>query len=157
MACTAGGEGLPNTVLSATSRRLARRSPTSIPPGSMSCPPTLSVEDAVAAISLAEVASWMEKLGSLEGKSIGIGGTGFAACVMCQCAKHKGAGQIIVAGRNPGKLERARANGATHTVEFNEAARSVVREITSKGADWFLDAAGHQSVFEAGLGYLKDS
>ena len=119
-------------------------------------PPTLSVEDAVAAISLAEVASWMEKLGDLSGDSLVIGGTGFAACTMCQCARHKGAKQIIVVGRNPKKLEWARANGATHTVEFNEAAKSVVREITSsKGADWFLDAAGHQAVFEAGLGYLR--
>lgn len=119
-------------------------------------PPELSLEDAVSAISISEVASWMEKLGDLSGASVLIGGSGFAACVMCQCARHKGAKHILVAGRSPGKWEWARANGATETLSLDGLDRERVRDITSAdGVDWFLDAAGHQSVFEKGLGCLR--
>lgn len=116
----------------------------------------MSVEHTVLAVSISEVASWMEKVGDLEGKDIVIGGTGFAASVMCQCARAKGARSIIVVGRNPRKFEWALRNGATHAIKFGKEARDEVREITrAGGADWFFDAAGHQSVFEAGLGWLR--
>ncbi|MBE2202868.1 MAG: zinc-binding dehydrogenase [Chthoniobacterales bacterium] len=119
-------------------------------------PEGLSLEDAVAAISFSEVASWMEKLGDIRGASLLIGGTGFAACVMCQCAQSKGAGQIIVVGRNPGKLEWARKNGATHVIPLEKLTKPLLQDITSsQGVDWFLDAAGHQAVFETGLAHLK--
>lgn len=119
-------------------------------------PAALSLEDAVAAISFAEVASWMEKLGDLSGASLLIGGTGFAACVMCQCAKSKGAKHIIVVGRNPKKLGWARNNGATHAIPLDKLTKPLVHEIaSSNGVDWFLDAAGHQTVFETGLGHLR--
>jgi len=99
-------------------------------------PPDLSVEDAVAAISYAEVASWAEKLGDLTGQIILIGGTGFAACVMCQCVAASRARLIIAMGRSPKKFPWALQNGGA-------------------GVDWFLDAAGHQTVFERGLQGLK--
>lgn len=118
-------------------------------------PPTLSLEDAVMAVSIAEVASWMEKLGDLRGKSIAIGGTGFVACVMCQCARSAGAKHIVVAGRNARKFEWATRSGATDTVPLDGNTAGAVRRITGGGADWFLDAAGHQSVFEAGLRWLR--
>jgi threonine dehydrogenase-like Zn-dependent dehydrogenase len=119
-------------------------------------PAGLSLVDAVLAVSISEVASWMEKLGDLSGRTIVVGGTGFAAAVMCQCARSQNARAIIAVGRSPQKFAWAEANGATHTLVFNAETGAKVREICGQaGADWFLDAAGHQSVFEAGLGYLR--
>ncbi len=117
-------------------------------------PPGLSLEEAVLAVSVSEVASWMEKLGDLRGKNLLIGGSGFAAAVMCQCARAAGAAAILVAGRHPEKLARMTANGATHTLSWGENLGEDVRKICG-GADWFLDAAGHQAVFEAGLRCLR--
>jgi len=118
-------------------------------------PPGLSVEDAVLAISVAEVAGWMQKVaakaGGLDGRSVVIGGSGFAACVMAQCAAAAGCQTIIAVGRNPQKLEKMRENGATHSLEFGARLPSEVRDLTGGGADLFLDAAGHQDVFAAGL------
>jgi len=120
-------------------------------------PPELSVEEAVTAISFSEVASWMAKLGALQGKSIVIGGSGFAACVMSQVARASGAGRIVVLGRNAKKLEGLKRNGATNTVVMSDARETAeaAKRIIGNGADWFLDAAGHQSVFEIGLACLR--
>jgi threonine dehydrogenase-like Zn-dependent dehydrogenase len=119
-------------------------------------PPDLTLEDAVLAISISEVASWMEKLGDLCGRTIVIGGTGFAANVMCQSARAKGARNIIAVGRNPAKFGWVLRNGATHALGFTAKTPEEIRAINGgTGADWFLDAAGHQAVFEAGLGWLR--
>jgi len=118
--------------------------------------PDLSVEQAVAAISYAEVASWAEKLGKLNDQVILIGGTGFAACVMCQCVRAAGARLIIALGRSPKKFPWVLRNGATHAVALDESFRQNVKVATGGvGADWFLDAAGHQTVFESGLQCLR--
>ena len=117
--------------------------------------PELSVEDAVLATSISEVASWMEKLGDISGQTIVIGGSGFAAGVMSQCARDKGAKHVIVVGRSPRKFEWALRNGATDAVLLDEKTAEIVKKIAGEKADWFLDAAGHQEVFEAGLGLLK--
>ncbi len=67
-----------------------------------------------------------------------------------------GTKQIIVVWRSAKTLEWARKNGATHILPFNEKTKSVIQEITgTPGADWFLDAAGHQAVFEACLSSLN--
>ncbi|MDR1281520.1 MAG: zinc-binding dehydrogenase [Opitutaceae bacterium] len=119
-------------------------------------PPSFSIEDAVAAISIAEVASWMGKLGPLRDAHVVIGGTGFAACLMCQCARASGARSIITLGRTPSKFAWATKNGATHTLLLNQDTQANVRAITDGlGAHWFLDAAGHQAVFEQGLTCLR--
>lgn len=117
--------------------------------------PELSLEDAVLALSVSEVASWMEKLGDIKGRTIVIGGAGFAACVMCQCARARGARHIIVTGRSPKKFEWALRNGATVAVLLDENTEQAFKKITGDKADLFLDAAGHQSVFETGLRLLK--
>jgi threonine dehydrogenase-like Zn-dependent dehydrogenase len=119
-------------------------------------PAGLPLEDAVLAVSISEVASWMEKLGDLNGRNIVVGGTGFAAAVMCQCARAQGARAIVAVGRSPQKFALAIANGATHALMLEPETGTRIREICGQaGADWFLDAAGHQSVFEAGLRYLR--
>lgn len=118
-------------------------------------PEGISLEDSVLAVSIAEVASWMEKIGDLDGRCVVIGGTGFAASVMGQCARARGAGIVAAVGRNPKKFEWALRNGATHCVPFGADTPSRIRDINhGKGADWFFDAAGHQAVFETGLACL---
>lgn len=114
-------------------------------------PPALPLADAVLALSIAEVASWMVKLGNLQDKVIVIGGTGFAACVMCQCARAAGAREIIAFGRSEKKFCWVLDNGATQALVMDDALPDKVRAIAGHGADWFLDAAGHQAVFDAGL------
>jgi threonine dehydrogenase-like Zn-dependent dehydrogenase len=118
-------------------------------------PSGLSLENAVLAVSVSEVASWMAKLGKLHGKTIVIGGTGFAACVMCQCARAGEARHVIVVGRSPKKFEWVLRNGATEAIRLDEKSEDVLQKITGGKADWFLDAAGHQEVFDAGLHLLK--
>lgn len=118
-------------------------------------PADMKLADAVLAISVAEVASWMEKLGSLQDKVVVIGGVGFAACVMAQCARAGGAKAIIAFGRSPKKFTWVQQNGATHALLMEDALRDKVHEIAPGGADWFLDAAGHQAVLDAGLKCLK--
>lgn len=119
-------------------------------------PPGLSLDQAVLALSISEVASWMEKVGDLRGCAVVIGGTGFAAAVMAQVAQAREARAVIAVGRSERKLAWARRNGATHALRLDEKARGAIREICGgAGADWFLDAAGHQAVFEQGLTYLR--
>lgn len=119
-------------------------------------PAGVSVEDAVLAVSISEVASWIEKLGDLRGATIVVGGTGFAACVMSQCAAAKGARAIVAVGRSPGKFEWMKRNGATHALKLGDTTIDELREVNNgEKADWFFDAAGHQAVFEAGLKCLK--
>lgn len=119
-------------------------------------PEELSLEEAVAAVSFSEVSSWMEKLGSLEGKIILIGGTGFAACVMTQVARSKRAGQIIAFGKTKAKFARVLENGANEVLMLRAGMTEEIRDRThGQMADWFLDAAGHPEVFEAGLRALK--
>ena len=119
-------------------------------------PPSLSLDQAVLALSISEVASWMAKVGDLRGRTAVIGGTGFAAAVMCQVARADEAQAVIAVGRSERKLTWARHNGATHALQLNEATRDAIRQLCDgAGADWFLDAAGHQAVFEQGLAYLR--
>lgn len=118
-------------------------------------PPEMSLADAVLAISVSEVASWSAKLGSLRGRVVIIGGTGFAACVMAQCARAAGARRIIAFGRNERKFAWVKQNGATDTLKIDDTLPDTVKTMTDGGADWFLDAAGHQSPFELGLKCLR--
>jgi threonine dehydrogenase-like Zn-dependent dehydrogenase len=118
-------------------------------------PTGLCLEDAVLALSVSEVASWMEKLGDLKGAVVVIGGTGFAACVMAQSARSKGAKQVILTGRNSKKFEWALQNDATEVLLWDETTGEMLKKIAGSKADWFLDAAGHQEVFEAGLRLLR--
>ena len=119
-------------------------------------PPDSSLEDAVLAISISEVASWMGKISDISGKTVVIGGTGFAACVMCQCARMAGARQIIALGRSERKFDWVKRNGATHALFLNEKTAAEIQAVNGGvGADYFLDAAGHQDVFSAGLHCLR--
>jgi S-(hydroxymethyl)glutathione dehydrogenase / alcohol dehydrogenase len=71
---------------------------------------------------------------------IGLGGVGLAAVQGCYIA---GARQIIAVDRWPGRLERARALGATHTVNASDVdSVQAVRELSGGGVDYGFEAVG---------------
>lgn len=71
---------------------------------------------------------------------IGLGGVGLAALQGCVIA---GARQVIAVDRWPSRLERARALGATHTVNASETdSVEAVRELSRGGVDYAFEAVG---------------
>jgi S-(hydroxymethyl)glutathione dehydrogenase/alcohol dehydrogenase len=77
---------------------------------------------------------------------IGLGGVGLAAIQGCYIA---GARQVIAIDRWPGRLERARALGATHTVNASEAdSVQAVRELSGGGVDYAFEAVGRSDTSE---------
>lgn len=83
----------------------------------------------------------------------GCGGVGLN-CV--QGARIAGASTIVAVDIVPSKLERARALGATHTVDAaTENAVDAALELTGGGADHVLEAAGVNRLAEQGLEMLR--
>lgn len=119
-------------------------------------PAGLSALDATLAISLAEVASWIWKLGPLGGRSLAVGGTGFAACAMCFFAKLAGTGPVIALGRRASRLDHAVRCGADFGVSLsNENAVEETRRLAGgDGAHFFAEATGADQVFQTGLRML---
>jgi S-(hydroxymethyl)glutathione dehydrogenase/alcohol dehydrogenase len=83
----------------------------------------------------------------------GCGGVGLN-CV--QGARIAGASTIVAVDIVPSKLERARALGATHTLDAStDDAVAGVLELTGGGADHVLEAAGVNRLAEQGLEMLR--
>lgn len=78
---------------------------------------------------------------------IGCGGVGLAAI---QGARLAGAAPIIAIDRVAAKLELARVNGATDTIDASAADPvEAVRELTSgRGADYTFDVVGHSNTIQ---------
>lgn len=76
-------------------------------------------------------------------------GGGFAGQVIAQCAKKKGANQVVVADLLDGKLEIAKILGADVTVNLaKENLNEIVADLTDgRGADVVVEAAGSESSF----------
>lgn len=120
-------------------------------------PPGLDPLDAALAISLAEVASWVWKLRPLGGRSLVVGGTGFAAYAICTFARLAGAAPIIVLGRRPDRMSLARSFGADVALDLaSEATPGAVKDLTGGcGAHYFAEATGTDAVLAQGLGTLR--
>ena len=74
----------------------------------------------------------------------GLGGVGLAAVLGAVAA---GAYPVVAVDVLPGKLEHARALGATHTVNALETdAVAAVRDLTGGGVDYAIEAAGNAEV-----------
>lgn len=71
---------------------------------------------------------------------VGLGGVGLAAVMGARLA---GAHQVVAVDLDPGKLDLARAMGATHALTSGEDVAEQVRDLTSGGADFAFEAAGH--------------
>lgn len=112
--------------------------------------------DAALAISLAEVASWLGKLGPLTGRSVVIGGTGFAATAAAVFARRAGARLIVVLGRRPEALERMRRAGADMLINLHDGSpRTAAFAATDgRGGNVFVEATGSDEVWRAGLATL---
>ena len=77
----------------------------------------------------------------------GVGGVGLNAV---QGARIAGASQIIAVDITPGKLEFARALGATTVVDASSThAADAVRELTNGGADFVFETSGVPAVAES--------
>ena len=83
-------------------------------------------------------------IGVTPGDWVAVNGVGFAGNIMLQGAVRAGAAKVIAIDPDPGKLEVARALGATHTLNINETdARAEVEEITQgEGVDVSIEAVG---------------
>lgn len=84
---------------------------------------------------------------------IGAGGVGLSAVI---AARLVGAAQIIVSDVVPARLDKARALGATHTIDSRTEDFAVrVQEITGGGAHYVLEAIGRQPTIRAGFDALR--
>lgn len=84
---------------------------------------------------------------------IGAGGVGLSAVIAADLV---GAAQIIVSDVVPGRLEKARDLGATHTIDSSsEDFTTRVLEITGGGAHFVLEAIGKPDTIRAGFEALR--
>ena len=91
------------------------------------------------------------------GSSVVVIGTGGVGLNSVQGAMLCGAQPIIAIDLQAGKLEAARAFGATHTIDPAAAdARDAVRALTGgRGADYVFVTVGSAKAIEQGLGLLR--
>lgn len=119
-------------------------------------PDGLNPVDAALAISMAEITSFLHKLGPLEGQTVVILGTGIAGLAMADIAKRLGAARTIVLGRRPERLWQARACGADEAFLSDPTQIPAVRAAAGgDGADWLIEAVGDPGALAAWLGCLR--
>jgi S-(hydroxymethyl)glutathione dehydrogenase/alcohol dehydrogenase len=85
----------------------------------------------------------------------GVGGIGLSALLMAKAAR---AGTIVAVDIYSGKLEQARALGATHTIQIGQQdALSVVRSLTNqRGVDYAIESAGTRQSMETAFQCVRD-
>jgi len=116
-----------------------------------------NVAHAVLAISLAEVSSWFNRIGSVQGKVVAVGGTGIAGYCAVICAKLGGARTVVILGRREARLDLGIDLGADAGVnarDDNPALR--IAEAAGGPVDVFCECVGSQDVFEIALDCLAD-
>jgi L-iditol 2-dehydrogenase len=117
-------------------------------------PADLLREQAALAFSLAETASALAQVGSLEGKTVVVIGTGFVGYSFVYFAKKLGAGQVICLGRRESRLAVAEQLGADRV--YVDTERACEEILALGGADVVLEASGNYRALEGGLPYLKE-
>jgi 2-desacetyl-2-hydroxyethyl bacteriochlorophyllide A dehydrogenase len=105
-------------------------------------PAKMSTLDAALAISLSEVASWMDKTGDVAGKRVVILGTGIAGLAMAFFSRLAGAEKVLVLGRRRERTDHALKCGATAGMLSDPGNVGPAREMLDGGADFLLEAAG---------------
>ena len=116
-------------------------------------PADLPQEQAALAFSLAETAGALAQVGSLEGKTLVVIGTGFVGYSFVSFAKAKGA-HVVCLGRREARLETAKKLGADACFADVTAAAAYLQGLG--GADIVLEASGNPSALDNGLPYLKE-
>jgi D-arabinitol dehydrogenase (NADP+) len=112
-------------------------------------PESVAEEDAVLLEPLACAVHAVELVALAPGDTFVVIGPGAFGLLMCQIAKAAGASNVITVGLasvDTRRLELARTNGATHTIEFDGDVQSTadeIRRITrTDGADCVVDGGG---------------
>ncbi|NCD72428.1 2,3-butanediol dehydrogenase [Mucilaginibacter agri] len=91
------------------------------------------------------------------GQSCVIFGAGPIGLLCVQAAIAAGATKVIVVDVADKRLEKAQEIGASHIINGkSENIPAQVKAITNGGADIYLDAAGVQATFDAGIASLKN-
>ena len=107
-------------------------------------PAGLDVRSAVAALSLAETASWTRAVCGLAGKRVCVAGTGMAGMSIGLWCKLAGAEKVIVTGRRDSRLETARricADAVVNVCGGGDAAR-MIADAAGGQVDVFCEASG---------------
>lgn len=120
-------------------------------------PDTMSFEQG-ALVEPAAVAVYAVQNSNLQlGQACVVFGAGPIGLLCVQAAIAAGAATTIVIDMAEKRLEKAIAVGATHII--NGADKDIadqIKELTGGGADVYIDAAGVQATFTAGLAALKN-
>ena len=116
--------------------------------GLLRVPAGLSSTSAALLDPLASVLRGLSRSGAVAGKTALVLGAGPIALLFTILLKRRGAGRVLVAGRNAGRLAAHEAEGA-ETVASGEGFAERVRALTfGHGADLVIEATGDRAVAE---------
>jgi S-(hydroxymethyl)glutathione dehydrogenase/alcohol dehydrogenase len=91
------------------------------------------------------------------GDSVAVLGCGGVGLQVVAAARLAGADPIVAVDRGPEKLERARAQGATHLVDATTEDRpvSVIRRLTDGGVDYAFEVIGRPETIRSAWGAIR--
>lgn len=91
------------------------------------------------------------------GDTVVVMGGGFAGQIIAQCAKKKGANNVVVVDVLDGKLQLAKKLGADMTINLQkENVSKIISELTKgQGADVVIEAAGSETSFNVASEIVK--
>lgn len=111
-------------------------------------PEGISLKEACLAEPLSVAYGGIKRMPITEKSVVAVIGTGCIGMAAVVLAKAKGAGKVIMIGRNPSKLAVAKELGA-ETINFRQqdAAAAVLEMTNGKGADFVLECSGAAGTF----------
>jgi L-iditol 2-dehydrogenase len=119
-------------------------------------PEEISLEDGALLEPLSIAFSGVKASGIHKGSSVLVIGTGAIGLASVMLAKHLGAGPVMLAGRNDGKLEAGKRMGADVLINLKRESLkdAVLRETMGLGVDVVLETSGAIEHVGGSLGYL---
>ncbi|MFC4597369.1 zinc-dependent alcohol dehydrogenase family protein [Cohnella hongkongensis] len=103
---------------------------------------------------IACVVHGMNQLELKVGQSVLLFGAGSMGQLLIQALSHAGAGELAVVDVDPGKLDMALRNGATHAYFSRELETALADRKRHRGFDAVVDATGIPAVIESQFSYL---
>lgn len=148
-------EGRPNLCATAFDHRVwgtwaeyARVPARIVTAGLLRVPESLSAEAAALLDPLASVLRGLARLGDPAGRSALVLGAGPIGLLFTVLLRRAGAGRVLVAGRNPRRLEAHAAEGAEVLAAGDGLAARVREKTGGQGADLVVEATGDRGVAE---------
>ncbi|HRP33864.1 MAG TPA: 2,3-butanediol dehydrogenase [Agriterribacter sp.] len=120
-------------------------------------PDNMSFEQGAIVEPAAVAAYGLQQSGMKLGDTVLVSGAGPIGLLTVQVALAMGASRVFVSDLSESRLKKAKEIGAAYT--FNPKEVNIpekVKEITGYGADIFIDAAGVQASFDAGIHSLRN-